>query len=169
LQLLDGGRPEGVACGEHDRQALVLEAPGQLADGGGLAGAVDADHQNHERPVLRVDIEWLFHRREDVHERAPEPIAQRLDVLEFLASEALLQVFDDSSRRVDADVGHHEQRFEFLERVFVDLAARREVGEVVGQPAVAPVKACTQALDESLAFCGFFLLPKHCVYKIPGD
>ena len=55
-----------------------------------------------------------------------------------------------------------------LERILVDLAARGQVREVVGQPAVAPVEARAQALDKSLAFGGFFLLPKHHVLKYPA-
>ena len=42
LQLLYRGGAKGVTSGEHDRLALVLQALGQLADGGGLAGTVDA-------------------------------------------------------------------------------------------------------------------------------
>ncbi len=46
LQLLDGGGAEGVAGGEHHGFALAAEALGELADGGGLAGAVDADEED---------------------------------------------------------------------------------------------------------------------------
>ncbi len=52
LQLFDRGGAEGVAGGQHDALALVLQPLGQLADGGGLAGAVDADHQNDLGPAL---------------------------------------------------------------------------------------------------------------------
>ena len=53
LELLDGGGPEGVAGGEHHRQALLAEFLGKLADGGGLAGAVHAHHEDHEGLLRR--------------------------------------------------------------------------------------------------------------------
>ncbi len=55
LELLDGGGAEGVAGGEHHAAALAGAAPRQLADGGGLARAVHADHQDDERPLRAVD------------------------------------------------------------------------------------------------------------------
>ena len=47
-QLLDGRGAKRVARGEHHVFARVGEAARELADGGGLAGAVHADHQHHE-------------------------------------------------------------------------------------------------------------------------
>ena len=46
------------------RLALAGQAARQLADGGGLAGAVDAGHQDHERPFGAVDGQRLLHRLE---------------------------------------------------------------------------------------------------------
>jgi hypothetical protein len=57
-ELLDRRGAEGVAGGQHHAVALLLQALGQLADGGGLAGAVDADHQDH----LRAPGGGLAHR-----------------------------------------------------------------------------------------------------------
>ncbi len=48
LQLLDGGGAERVARRQYDLQPLPGQPLGELADGGGLAGAVDARHQDHE-------------------------------------------------------------------------------------------------------------------------
>ena len=47
-QLLDGGGAEGVAGRQGDLRAFLGQALGQLADGGGLAGAVDPGHQDDE-------------------------------------------------------------------------------------------------------------------------
>ena len=57
MKLLDGRGAEGVAGGEHDRAAFVAELLSQLADGGGLARAVDADHQDDEGFLGGVDHE----------------------------------------------------------------------------------------------------------------
>ena len=62
LQLLNRRRAKGVAGGEHDFLAFQLQLLGQLADGRGLAGAVDADHQNHKRLVRRANLQRLFDR-----------------------------------------------------------------------------------------------------------
>ncbi len=44
-ELLGGGGPEGVAGGHDDAVAVDRQPLGDLADGGGLADAVDADEQ----------------------------------------------------------------------------------------------------------------------------
>ena len=46
-QLLDGGCAEGVARDQQQAFALGGEFGGELSDGGGLAGAVDADHEHN--------------------------------------------------------------------------------------------------------------------------
>ena len=46
VELLARGRPERVARREHDAASLGEQPMRELADGGGLAGAVDADDQN---------------------------------------------------------------------------------------------------------------------------
>ena len=163
LQLLDGRRAERVTGREHDRVALVPEATRELANGRGLAGAVHTDHQDYVGAVRLVDRERLLDRGEDFDDSLPQAALQRLDIVEFLAREPLLQVGDDTLRRIDADIGHHEQALEFFERIFINLAAGREIRKVVSQPAVALVDARAQALDESLFLLGFFLFPKHTV------
>ena len=53
-------------------------------------------------------------------------------------------------RRVDTDVGHDQQRLKFLEYVCIDFAARSEIGEIVGKPAVAAIQASAKSLDRNL-------------------
>ena len=47
LQLVGGGGAEGISGAQQHLLALRLQLGGQLADGRGLAHAVDADDQNH--------------------------------------------------------------------------------------------------------------------------
>src|SRR2546423_13864915 len=47
LELLDRGGAESIAGGEQDAVILFLQPMAELADGCGLARAVDADHQDH--------------------------------------------------------------------------------------------------------------------------
>ena len=49
LELIDRGGAERVAGGEHHVAALGAEACRELADRGGLAGAIHADDEDHER------------------------------------------------------------------------------------------------------------------------
>ncbi len=46
FELFDGGGAEGVGCAEEDGAALRGEVGGELSGGGGLAGAVDANHHD---------------------------------------------------------------------------------------------------------------------------
>ena len=52
-ELVDRGRPERVRGGEDDRMPLADVARGELADGRGLAGAVDADDEQDGRAAVR--------------------------------------------------------------------------------------------------------------------
>ena len=52
-QLFARRGAEGVARSQQDRQALRLKVLGELADGGGLAGAVDAGEHDDERACSR--------------------------------------------------------------------------------------------------------------------
>ena len=45
--LVDGGGPERVAGRHHHLAALACEPGGELADGGRLTGAVDADEEDN--------------------------------------------------------------------------------------------------------------------------
>ena len=51
LQLVGGGRAEGVGGAENHPAAIGDQHPGQLADRGRLAGAVDPDDQHHRRVI----------------------------------------------------------------------------------------------------------------------
>ena len=58
LELVGGGGAEGVGGAEHDVLVLGDEDAGELADGGGLAGAVDADHEHDGRAALGARGRW---------------------------------------------------------------------------------------------------------------
>src|SRR3546814_18476084 len=59
LKLLDGGCAEGVAGGETHLEALATVVARQLADGGGLAGAVYHPHHHPVRIPRRVEAGGL--------------------------------------------------------------------------------------------------------------
>ena len=76
LELLAGGGAEGVACGEDDGFALLLEVFGEFADGGGFARAVDAGHHDDEGLAVVGNFEWFFQRGEEVVEGFFERLTQ---------------------------------------------------------------------------------------------
>ncbi len=90
---------------------------------------------------------------------------QSIDILEFLAREAFLQVSDNAPGSIDTDIGHNEFCFELVEHVLVDLAARCKIGEVIGEPAVAPVQACAQFSEKALACLGTVLVLAFCKHR----
>ena len=149
LQLLDRGSTERVAGGEHDLAAVADEAVRELADRRRLARAVHADDQHDVRLAVRVDLQWLRDRREDLEHRGTQRAEQGLQVAEFLALHALAQRAEDLLGRLDADVGRDQARLEFVEDLVVDLAARQQVGQVVGEPGVAAIELGPQAGDEA--------------------
>ena len=63
LQLLDRRGAKSVAGGEHYALSFSAKASGELADRGGLAGAVDADDEDDEGLLAGVDDERLRDRR----------------------------------------------------------------------------------------------------------
>ena len=124
LQLFARRGAEGVAGGQQHRLALRLEMLGQLADGGGLAGAVDAG-QHDDEGLVRGDVERLLQRRQ----QSSRPSLQRLLELggfgQLVALDAASQVVEQGLGRIDADIGGDQDGFQFFVQLVIDLAAAR--------------------------------------------
>ena len=120
LQLFNRRGAEGIAGGEQHRLALTLQALGQFANGSGLAGAVDADHQDHIRLARRVDRQRLAHRLKDRPHVLAQGAHQRLTVAELLARDALAQTADNTLGRLDPDIGHQQLGLQLLEQIIID-------------------------------------------------
>ena len=126
-QLLDRGGAEGVARGEQDRLPFGPELGGELADGRRLARAVDADDQDHERALIRVDHQ----RPGDRLERALDLVSE--DLFHFLGADPALVApmrhgLANARRRGEAEVGLDEDVLEVVERGGVELALGEDVG-----------------------------------------
>ena len=127
LQLRDRGGAEGVAGGEHQRTAFVLEALGELADGGGLADAVDADGQQHEGLGLACRSAAAARPGAASPSRSPRSAASRArGVGELARLHALAQVFDQLRGGGDADVGGDQRGLDLVEQVVVEARVARE-------------------------------------------
>ena len=61
LELIDRRGAKRIARRQHDRAAFGAQSRRELADGRGLAGAVDAGDEDDERFYRRIDCERLRH------------------------------------------------------------------------------------------------------------
>ena len=127
-QLLDRGGAEGVARGEHDRLPLGPELGRELADGRRLAGAVDADDEDDERALARIDHE----RASDRGERALD--FGREDALDFVGTDPLIvapagERLANAGRRAKPKVGLDQNVLEIVEGSGVELALGEDVGD----------------------------------------
>ena len=105
-ELLARRGAEGVAGRQEHRQALLLQPLGELADGGGLPGAVHAGQHDHERP-LGADHQWLLDRGDEVH-HGRDQLGPRIGALPRLPPPGL-EVFQQVLGGVHADVAGQQR------------------------------------------------------------
>ena len=105
-------RPRGTCRPRRARPSCPrrCSASGELGDRGGLARAVDADHEDHERALRFVDHQRPAHRTDDVEQRLAQRAEQGLEVGEFLARDSAAQRAEDLLRGLDSDVGADRRR-----------------------------------------------------------
>ena len=124
LELLDGGGAEGVGRAEHDLvPELLAQVPGELADRRRLAGAVDADHQQHRRPRRAGRC---GRRPATGRSSASSSVSRAVSAsppITLAALGLLLELLDDLGGRPRADVGVDQRLLEALPRLLVELAA----------------------------------------------
>ena len=147
FQLLDRGGPERVP--RPDTTSPCPEAPRQLADRRGLAHAVHPHDEDHVRARGGIDFERAAHRADDVQHRLPQRPEQRLEVAEFLRATLPRRpprIFSVVSMPTSAS---DQPCLEFIEYRVVDLPARDQVREVVGEPRVAPIQLRPHAREEA--------------------
>ena len=148
FELLDRSGTKGISRGEHHFEALRRQASCELAYRRSFARAVDANHEDRERPLRCVDLQRLRAGCEQLDERFAQRAEQRLEVLELLAFNAAPEIREDSFRRIDAYICRQEARFELIQDFGIDRATGQKIGEIVGKPGVALVETCPQARDE---------------------
>ncbi|MCY1424132.1 hypothetical protein D9M71_398680 [compost metagenome] len=150
LQLLDRSSAEGVTGGEHDLLAFELQLLRQLADGGGLAGAVDADHKDHERLALVMNAQRLLDRLEQVGQLALQRLVQRIAVGQLLARDLLGQALDDHRSGFDADVGGQQAGFDFIQQVVIDgFLAEEQAGHALADAGAGLRQALLEAGEKA--------------------
>ncbi len=106
---------------------------GELGDGGGLARAIDADHQDHLRAREGGDFEWLGYGAQDLGDLFRHRFLQL--ALGNAEAEALFfQLFADPACSARAEVGYDQGVLDIVECGIVELGRADNAGEVVRQP-----------------------------------
>jgi hypothetical protein len=117
-ELLDGRGAEGVG-GTDDHAAVVCaQEPGELADGGRLADAVDA-HDEHDGRALG-ELQRRVVLREPFLDGLPEHPLHVAGVGGLVAVDLRLDGVDDLFGEGGAEVGTDERGFEVVPRVLID-------------------------------------------------
>ena len=117
LQLLVGGGPEGVRCGNDDRASMLPQPVSEFADRRRLPGSIhthdedDARDRGNREPTVAV---WRNELRDH--------LLEHVEKLGFAPGLPLLQATDDLDGRRDADVG--------LDQCFLDALPRSFVGGI---------------------------------------
>ena len=117
LQLLGGGGAEGIGRAEDDRAAKPLKAQGELADGGGLAHAVDAHHERHHGPVQG----GLFH-LQHLHQNALERLLGLGRIAQVLRPDALAQAVDGLGGAGRAHIAQDQRVQQIVVKILIDGA-----------------------------------------------
>jgi hypothetical protein len=120
FELLDGGGAEGVGSAEQDGFAVVLQALGEFADGGGFAGAVDADHHDDPRRLIGLH-QRAFGGFEHTEQVFLDELAEFRGVVHQVAGDPLADGFEDIGGGADADIGRNQRVFKLFEEIGVDL------------------------------------------------
>ncbi len=146
LQLLPRCRPEGIAGSQQNALALILEILGQLADGGGLAGPVDAGDHDDER-FVGADIQRLFEGLENIEEGIGQSLLDAFRRIQLVAFGAGLEIIEQILGRFDAHIAGQEQGFQVFQQFVVNLAPGEQ-----GLEFAAPLSAgLAQPLEQALA------------------
>src|SRR5262249_52417926 len=127
-ELLDGGSAEGVAGGQHHLPALVAIELGELADGRGLAAAVDSDDQDDEGSDRRVGDQGKGYRLDQPGNGAGEDLAH-LGLADLLVEPVAAELLDQLGRRRRPEIGADQQVLELLQRRLVEAALGEDAGD----------------------------------------
>ena len=158
LQLVDRRRTERVRSAQDDLASGGLEVVGHLADGRGLADAVDADDQDDRRSGQEVDGLVLA---EHVGDDLLDDFTDFRRVRDAGRLHPVLRLFDDLLRRHNTDVGHDEHFDEFLVEVLIDgLEGAEDVVQVPGEVVAGLLHPAVHFSSEE---CHRFLLLRRCI------
>ena len=161
LQLVGGGGPEGVRGAQQHPLAPQHQKAGHLADGGGLAHAVDADEQHDAG--RGGDVELRGSHVQQLHQHPPQGRADLLLVLELLPPHGLPQPLHGLRGGLHPQVRQNQRLLQLLEKGLVRLG---EGGEEIGGDLFQLVKKTHGILLESGLVLILFLIFRGAVYGL---
>ena len=149
--MLDRGGAEGVAGRQHHAEPVFLESLRQLADGRRLAGAIDADHQDHEGFAGFVHGQELLARFDQLEQFGLHGGQDLPGFADGLAADAGAQVPDDLQGRLDADIRGDQRGFDLVQQILVDAGTPRQQGaQPLAQLPARVFQALFQRIDAGL-------------------
>ncbi len=150
FELIDGRGAKGVAGHQHHALAFGAEFGGELADGGGLAGAVDAGDQNDEGP--RRDLQRLGDRDQHFLDLAGQ---QRLHLVrrDGLVEAAFAKRRGDAAGEFRPEIGADQFVFQLLHRRGIELALGHQIGDRAAERRRGALEPAAQAFPPALSVC----------------
>ena len=131
------------------RFELVAQVPGELADRRRLAGAVDADDEDHRRVGPQVDL--VVAGAGELGEQLGQPVRQRLAADERALLGLALELLDDLGGGRGADVGVDQRLLEALPGVLVEVALEQRGLDLGGERLARLAHVLAQAAEEAAA------------------
>jgi hypothetical protein len=110
--------------------AAARELMGELADGGGLARAVDPADQDHVRPMRRTELEWPGRRLEDRGDR-PGKRTPHLLIRDLLAEAGSAEIGDQLGCGLDPEIRRDQGLLQLLERLGIQPAPGQDASDAV--------------------------------------
>src|SRR6266542_4483413 len=143
-ELLGGCRTEGVGRRQDGALALLREGEGELAAGGGLAGAVDADDQDDARALRvgdQVEGEAAVGGADGVEQLGAEQLAQ----VDVACLGAGAEPLDQLAGGGDADVRSEQGLLQLVPGGVVAGAAGEQAGKAAGEGGAGAPEAVPEA------------------------
>ena len=109
-------------------KSVARKFGGELADRRRLAGAVDADDEDDEGPLARIDLERARERRQHRFDFGGED-GLHLIGTDIAIKAALADGLGDPQRRAGSEVGADQHVFQVLQRPGIELALGEDVGD----------------------------------------
>ena len=144
-QLLYRGGAEGVAGGQHHAIVLFLQQVAQLADGGGLARPIDADHQDNMRPGKSPHVQRLGHGAEDLLDLLGQdgPQAALIQLLVAAGGDGVA----DTLRGLRPEVGRDQRFLDVVQRRGIERSPAGQAGQIVAETISGLLEAAGQAVE----------------------
>ena len=144
-ELVDRGGAEGVGRAQRDGEVLGDEDARDLADRGGLAGAVDADDEHDTGVAVGAgDLDAAVHVGADELDELLAQHRARVGRLPALDPEPLTQPLHEGLGGGDADVGGEQGVLDLLPGVLVEAVAAQQGQQALAQAALRAREALAQ-------------------------